>query len=185
MPKTILCFVGLIASGKDASKKYLEEKYGATSFRFSSILREALDALGIEKNRDNLITLSTWARQNFGEDLLAKTLTKKVGESDKEFIIIDGARRLSDLIYLKKLPCFHLIAIEAEPKIRYQRSLSRNENVGDAEKSYDTFLLDHEKETEITIPETMAVAEFKIDNNGELENLYNQIEEILSKLKNE
>jgi dephospho-CoA kinase len=171
-----------MASGKDASKKYLEEKYGAVSFRFSSILREALDLLGIEQNRDNLITISVWARQNFGEDLLAKAMAKKVEKSDQELVIIDGARRLSDLIYLKKLPGFHLIAIEATPEIRYQRSVSRNENPGDAEKSYETFLADHEKETEKTIPETMAQAEFKIDNSSSLEELQQQLEEIIKKV---
>ncbi|MBN2854174.1 AAA family ATPase [Patescibacteria group bacterium] len=182
MDKLIICFVGLIASGKDAAKKYLEEKYGAESFRFSSILRETLDALGVEKSRDNLILLSTWARENFGNDLLAKTIAKKAEEANNNLIIIDGARRLDDLIYLRKNKNFHLIAIEAEPKIRYERSLTRNENPGDKEKSYEIFLADHKKETEITIPETMASANFKIDNNGDFPALYRQIDDLMKNL---
>ncbi len=182
MDKLVICFVGLIASGKDAVKKYLEEKYGAESFRFSSILRETLDALGVEKNRDNLILLSTWARENFGNDLLAKTIAKKASEADNNLIIIDGARRLDDLKYLKENENFFLVSIEAIPEIRYERSLSRNENPGDAEKSYETFLKDHEKETEKTIPETMASADFKIDNNGDFKALYQQIDELMKKL---
>ncbi len=182
MDKLIICFVGLIASGKDAAKKYLEEKYGAESFRFSSILRETLDSLGVEKNRDNLILLSTWARENFGNDLLAKTMAKKASEATNNLVIIDGARRLDDLKYLKEHKNFFLIAIEASSEIRYKRSLSRNENPGDAEKSYETFLADHEKETEKTIPETMANANFKIDNNHDFESLYKQIDELMKGL---
>ena len=182
MDKLIICFVGLIASGKDAAKKYLEEKYGASSFRFSSVLRDALDSLGLENSRDNLITLSTWARETFGNDLLAKAIANKAKAIQANLIIIDGARRLDDLMYLRENPNFHLIAIEASPELRYKRSLLRNENPGDAEKNYETFLKDHKKETEVTIPETMAQADFKIDNNGDLANLYRQIDEIMRTL---
>lgn len=182
MNKLILCFVGQIASGKEVVKKYLENDYGAKSLRFSSILRDALDCLGVEDNRDNIIKLSTWSRSTFGNDLLAKTIAKKAKEIDNNLVIIDGARRIDDLIYLKENKNFNLIAIEAKTEIRYERSVLRNENPGDAQKSYQDFLNDQEKETEITIPETMAAANFKIDNNQDLNNLYRQIDIILQEL---
>jgi len=182
MDKLIICFVGLIAAGKDAAKKYLEQRYGATSFRFSSVLRDALDSLGLENSRDNLIILSTWARETFGNDLLAKAIANKAKAVQANLIIIDGARRLDDLIYLRENPNFHLIAIEASPELRYKRSLLRNENPGDAEKSYETFLEDHKKETEVTIPETIAQADFTIDNNGDFPALYRQIDELMKNL---
>ncbi len=182
MNKLILCFVGQIASGKDVLKKYLENEYGAKSLRFSSILRDALDCLGVENNRDNIIKLSTWSRSTFGNDLLAKTIAKKAKEIDNNLVIIDGARRIDDLIYLKENKNFQLIAIEADTKIRYERSLLRAENPGDAQKSYQDFLKDEKKETEITIPETMASANFKIDNNQDFKHLYQQIDNILQEL---
>lgn len=182
MKKTIICFVGPMASGKDVAKKYLEEKYQALSFRFSSVLRDSLDCLGVEASRDNLINLSSWARDNFGNDLLAKAIAKKAEKTQAEIIIIDGARRKDDLIYLKNSENFHLIAIDADPKIRYERLVLRNENAGDDKKSYQDFLNDHQKETETSIPETMAEAKFSIDNNTDLESLYKQLEEILKQL---
>jgi hypothetical protein len=39
MSKIILGFTGPIASGKEVAKKYIETKYGASSFKFSTILR--------------------------------------------------------------------------------------------------------------------------------------------------
>jgi len=182
MDKLILCFVGQIASGKDVAKKYLEKKYGAESLRFSSVLRDALICLGVEGNRDNIIKLSTWSRENFGNDLLAKTIATKAKKIKNKLIIIDGARRIDDLIYLKENKNFHLIAIETDTKTRYKRSVSRNENPGDEQKSYKDFLNDQEKETEITIPATMATANFKIDNNQDLNHLYKQIDNILQEL---
>lgn len=183
MDKLILCFVGLIASGKDAAKKHLETKYDAKSYRFSSVLRDALDCLGIETKRDNLITLSTWARNTFGNDLLAKAIAKKAKESDARLVIIDGARRIDDLKYLKEFDNFFVVSISADEKTRYKRSVARNENPGDKEKTFEEFLADHEKETEITIPETMAIADFEIDNNYDFDNLYQKIDEIIDNLK--
>lgn len=181
--KIIFGLVGPMASGKDAVKKYLEEKYQGTSFRFSSILRGVLDCLGIEHKRDNMIALSTWVRHTFGEDLLAKAIAKNVEESENNLIIVDGIRRLTDIEYLKRNPNFVLVAIDAKAKIRYERAVKRNENVGDDEKTYEDFLTDHTKETEATIPEVMLQANFNINNDEGFQELYQQVEQIIKAIQ--
>jgi len=183
MPKIILGFTGLIASGKDASKKYLEAKYGAKSFRFSTILRDVLSRLDVTITRDNMITLSTWARETFGQDLLARVIAKDVTNAKEEIIVVDGIRRLPDIEHLNKISGFVLISIDADPKKRYNRMLNRNENEGDAQKTMADFLADHQKETELTIPEVMAAAKYKINNNGTIEELYAQIDKIIADIK--
>lgn len=173
-----------MASGKDVSKIYLEEKYGAKSFRFSTVMREILNRLHLEISRPNLTKVSFCLRQTFGEDLFAKVIANDVASEEAPLIVVDGIRRLADIEYLKKIPGFHLISLEADPKIRYERAVKRNENVGDREKTFEQFLLDHQKlETEVTIPAVMAQAEFIIKNEGSLEDLYAQIEKIMATLK--
>lgn len=184
MAKLILGFTGPIASGKEVAKKYIETNYGGSNFKFSSILRGVLDYLDIENNRDNLIALSTFLRKQYGEDILAKAIAKSVKESKDEVIVIDGIRRLADIAYLKEVPGFILIAIDAAPEIRYQRSVIRNENPGDADKSYEDFLADHQKETEITIPEVMAKANYTLNNNGDLKQLHQEIDKIILEVQN-
>lgn len=184
MAKLILGFTGPIASGKEVAKKYIESNYGGSNFKFSTILREVLAYLDIENNRDNLMALSTFLRQQYGEDILAKAIAKKVKDSTEEVIVVDGIRRLADIAYLKKIPGFTLIAINAQPEIRYERSVVRNENPGDAEKSYETFLADHQKETEISIPEVMSQANYHLDNSGDLSNLYQEIDKIILAVQN-
>ncbi len=172
-----------MASGKDVSKKYLEEKYGAKSFRFSTILRDILNRLDLPTSRDNNIKLSTVLRENFGQDLLAKVMAKDIGRATEEIVVADGVRRLDDIFYLSKLPGFVLVSIEADLKIRYERMLARNENAGDHEKTFADFEADHKRETEITIPEVMAAAKYHLKNNGSLEELYQQLDKIISELK--
>ena len=183
MSKIIIGLVGPIASGKDVTKKYLESKYGAKHCKFSTPLRDVLNRLFIEISRDNIIDLSTILRERFGQDLLAKVMAHDASELDSDIVIIDGVRRLSDIEHLTKLSHFSLVKIDADSKIRYERMKLRNENVGDADKSYGEFMEDHERETEATIPEVMEKAKFSLDNSGGLEDLYKQIDELITKIQ--
>jgi len=183
MAKIIIGFTGLIASGKDASKKYLEQKYGAKSFRFSTILRDILNRLDLPINRDNMIEISTLLRNTFGQDLLAKVMAKDVAAAAGDIVVADGVRRLQDIKYLGQIPGFTLVSVDADPKTRYERMIIRNENEGDSQKTFTDFQDDHERETEKTIPEVMAAAKYHITNNGSLEELFAQIDKIIIKLK--
>ena len=182
--KIIIGFTGLMASGKDAAKKYLEEKYGAKSFRFSTIMRDILNRINVEISRPNLSAVSLCLRQTFGEDLFAKVLASDAENSEAKIVVVDGVRRLADIIHLSKLSGFHLIAIEADPKIRHERLVKRGENIGESEKTYEQFLADHQTETELTIPEVMSKADFIISNDGDFASLYSQIDKIVGKIQN-
>lgn len=184
MEKIIFGLISEMAGGKETVKRYLEEKYQAKSCRFSSIMRDILDRLYLEKSRDNIQKLSTALRQVYGEDILALTITKEVNDIKADIIVVDGVRRQADIKYLNELNNFYLIAIEVEAKTRYERLKKRNENPGDGEKSYADFLADHQKEADKQIPSVMKTANYKVDNNASLDNLYSQIDKIIKKIQN-
>jgi len=180
MSKIIIGFTGPIASGKEVAKKYLEEKYGANSHRFSTMLRDILNRLYIPLTRTNLQDISTTIRGCFGDDTMANVISEDVKNDNHDIVVVEGIRRLADIGALMALPNFFLISIEADSKIRYQRLIKRNENDGDSLKTYEDFLADHQKETETQIESVMAAAKFHLNNDGSLEDLYNQIEKIIS-----
>jgi len=126
--------------------------------------------------------LSTVLRVNFGEDLLAKAIALDTAKLDSNIVVIDGVRRSTDIEHLNKLPNFFLIKIDAEPKLRYERLVARNENEGDDKKTFEQFLKDHEAEADSLVPAVMATAKYSIDNNGSFEVLYKQVDEIIKKL---
>ena len=82
--KIILGLAGEISSGKGTITKYLTDKYGASSCRFSTMLRDILDRLYMEHSRENMQKLSTMLRQNFGEDVLAKVMSEDVKKDDNK-----------------------------------------------------------------------------------------------------
>ena len=182
MNKIILGLVGSLASGKETTKRYLVEKYNAKDCRFSTILRDVLVRIAVPVSRENLQKLSTILRSNFGENLLAKAIAMDASKFEADIVVVDGVRRFTDIEHLNELPNFVLIKIDADPKIRYERMKLRNENAGDAQKTFEEFLKDEEAEADKQIPEVMKTAKYAIDNSGSLEDLYKQIDEILKKL---
>ncbi len=181
--KIIIGIVGEICAGKGAAAAYLKEKYNGAVFKFSTPMREVMSRLYVEQTRENLQKFSLAMRSTFGDDLFTKVIAKDVARSDFSFIITDGIRRPSDIIELKKLPGFHLITIVADEKIRYERVKTRNENLSDATKTWNEFLKDAAGETEMTIRVIAAKAEYTINNNGSLEDLYKALDEVINKIK--
>jgi len=182
MSKLIIGLVGPLASGKGVVKKYLEDRHGAISYKFSDILRDILNRLNLPASRENLQNLSTNLRSIFGNDILARAMAHDTKKDNQNLVIIDGVRRLADVLPLINDPDFKLVAITADSKLRYERMLLRNENPGDANKTYAEFLVDCEKEADKHIPETMTHANYHLDNNRDLAHLYAQIDNLLIKI---
>ena len=181
--KIILGFVGDLASGKGTICKYLSEKYGTNAYRFSTMLRDVLKRLYVENTRENLQNLSTMLRTNFGQDLMSRVIAEDVKNDPKEIVAVEGIRRPTDITYLQKNPGFHLIYITADPKIRWERLVKRNENPGDDKKTFEDFLKDEQAEADRLIKELGKSAEYTITNDGNLEEFYGQMEAILKKIK--
>jgi len=177
--KIILGLAGEIASGKGTIAKYAAEKYGAKTWRFSTMLRDVMDRLSIEQTRPNIQLMSRILRENFGEDLFARVMAEDVKKTTGEIVVIDGVRRLADVKYLKELPEFKLVYLEADLEKRYERIVKRGENSDDTKKTFAEFQKDHEGESELQIKDLKKYADLLIDNNGSYEGLYQRVDEIL------
>ena len=125
--KIILGLVGPIAAGKGTIATYLEQKYSASTYRFSSIMRDLLIRLHLPLSRENLQDISTMLRQRFGEDLFAKVIAENVIQDNNKIIVVDGIRRLADIKYLTRIKDFVLVKVAADPHLRYQRLIKRTE----------------------------------------------------------
>lgn len=181
--KLIFGFTGLMVSGKGMSTKYLEEKHGADTFRYSTILRDILDRIYVEQSRDNLIKISEGVRGIFGENTLAKAIAGDVEGAAAELVIVEGIRRLADIEYLAKLPNFVLVEIFADSKVRHERLMKRGENTDDTTKTYEQFLSDHRRSTEITIPDVVKLATEHVNNNGTTEELYATLDALVARYR--
>ncbi len=182
MNKLILAFAGEMWCGKWTAVNYLVKKYGWISYKFSQILRDLLDRLYWEQSREKLQKISTIIREEFWEDLLSKAIYFDLKNSDNSFIILDWVRRKSDIEILQTLPYFKLIYIDVDLNTRFDRIKIRWENTDDLTKTFEQFKLEQKCETELQIVWLKKYANYIIDNNWELENLYKTLNDILFSL---
>ena len=180
--KIIIGIVGENASGKSTLTNYICEKYNAKSFRFSDILSDVLTRIHTENSRENLQKLSTTLRQQFGEDILSKTLALDMTTSSAEVTVTEGIRRPSDIAFLKELPGFVLVAINTDMRTRFERLHTRGEKADDATKTWEDFLIDANHEAELQIKEIAATATITLDNNTTKENLFAQVNSFMIEL---
>jgi dephospho-CoA kinase len=185
MQKIVIGFIGEIASGKGTVAKYLQEKYGCNTYRFSTMLRDVAARLYIEPTRENLQNLSRILREQFGQSLLSRVIAEDVLHDKKDLVVVEGVRRPMDIMYLQQNPAFRLVYITADAKTRWERLVQRRENPGDSEKTFEQFTQEDAAEPEQHITSLGKQAPHKIDNNGDLEKLKEQIEHIVAKLKAE
>lgn len=178
--KKIFGFVGHIASGKGAACDYLRTTHNAGYHRYSTILRDLVRRIYLPEDRDHLIRISEILRREFGEDTLARVIKEDVVADTSEIVCVDGIRRLADIVELRKLPNFTIVFIDAEQRLRYERLIQRSENSDDRTKTFEEFVADGQRPTELSINEVADIAHVTINNNGTLDEFHAQLDKILA-----
>jgi dephospho-CoA kinase len=181
MAKLIIGIVGENAAGKTTASEYLKNKFNAVTFRFSDMLGDILKRLYLETSRTNMQLLSTILRQNFSEDIMSKVIALDAKNASADVVITEGVRRPSDIPYLKELSNFILIYIKAEEQIRFSRLATRGEKPDDATKTWEEFQTEGQQESEQQILTIAKTANYTVDNNGTIENTYQQLDQIIAK----
>ncbi|MFA5935899.1 MAG: AAA family ATPase [Patescibacteria group bacterium] len=182
--RIVIGLVGRKGSGKGTVARLLKERYGASVYRFSDLLRETLDRLYVEKNRENLVALSEILRHQFGEGVLKQAMVRRVGDDPSRLIVIDGIRRLDDLNGLEELGTFYLINIAAPVELRHERVAQRGENAGETTRTFDAFKEMEMLPTEVTIGDVEPKARKTIENLGSYDELAAKVDELMSEIKN-
>ena len=183
MSKIIIGLAAELAGGKGTATKYIVEKYDGSSHRFSTMLRDILDRIYLGHSRENMQKLSTMLRQTYGEDTMAKVMFEDTKKDEHDVVVIDGVRRPADMTYLTQLPEFKLLYIDVGIKKRYERIIKRGENPDDVTKTFEQFEKDQLGEADAQIRSLKEKADFVLNNDGPVEELYQQIDKIINDLK--
>lgn len=188
--KLTIGIVGPICSGKETLGEYLRRKYKATHYSLSDVIRDELDFLGFDRHsRELLQAIGNELRHHRGPDYLARKILDKMRAKDHEFTVISSIRNPEEVYFLRdNLPNFHLLAIDADKKIRYKR-LRKRGRLGDP-KSWEEFLKAEERELDqktkeffqIQVDNTSSEADFFINNDRGKKSLYRNIDRLLNSI---
>ena len=174
---------GTKGAGKGELSKLLQER-GFELFSMGDLVRKEAKERGIELTKENLQKLGMLLSKEEGQNFVVRRIISKV-EKDKNYVI-EGFRFVEDIIPFKKRKDFSLIGITATLEVRWKRVESRkraDDNIVSFEefKKYDAI-----ENTSIkgqNVMECLKMADFRIVNDGSLEELDEKLTSILEKIK--
>lgn len=179
----VIGLIGEKGSGKGTVARYLNEKYGADHFGTSKILKRTIDDLCLPATRDNLIKLGLIMKEGFWPSVIIDALIKDMEKSGAPVVVADGIRMHGDVEPFRKKygKNFKLVYVTAPISIRYERTLKRKEKIGEDKTTFEQFLAEEGRLTEISIHEIGAGADLIIDNVGSVDKIYKQIDRFMKK----
>lgn len=181
----IIGITGTLGAGKGTIVEYLINHYGYKHFSVRGYLIEEATRRGLEINRDTFVAVANDLRANHSPSFITDELYKQAAEFGQN-AIIESVRTPGEVESLRKNADFVLFAVDADPKIRYERIVNRNSETDHV--SFETFIENEQREMSSTDPnhqnvgKCMQMADYVFQNNGNFEDLHRQIEEVLAKL---
>ncbi len=178
----IIGLTGTNASGKTEFVNYLETK-GFKSYSLSDIIRDELSAKNEPHSRKNMIETGNLLRKEFGASVLADRIKEKVSEKN---VVIDSIRNPAEILSLRELPNFFMVAIDAPAELRFQRAKQRG-RLEDVDSLEDFIAMENKEKSqnsnEQNLTVCMQMAEFKIFNDGDLNKFHKAIDKTLAEIK--
>jgi dephospho-CoA kinase len=183
MKKLVIGLVGEKGSGKETFGNLLQELLPGKNIkrvRSSDVLVETLAIWGLEKTRENLQNLAIWMDETFGAGTLSKVVYQRIQDLEADIVIFDGVRWATDVEIINKFPDHRLIYITAPVQTRFDRLKKRQEKAYEETTSFEQFMSEEKKKNELLIPEIGGKADFRIENDGNMETFMKKIEDIVS-----
>lgn len=179
----IIGITGTLGAGKGTIVDYLIQHYGYKHYSVRGYLTEEAERRGMEINRDTFVVVANDLREKYGPSYITDELYKQA-EAAGVNAIIESVRTPGEVKSLRKNEHFLLFAVDADPKVRYDRVVLRNSETDHV--SYETFIENEQREMSSTDPahqnvgRCMEMADYVFHNDGDFDDLYRQVEEALS-----
>lgn len=183
----IIGITGTLGAGKGTIVDYLQKQHGFAHFSVRDFLTAEIEKRKLPLNRDSMVEVANELRAKYSPSYIVEQLYELAKQSGKDSII-ESIRTLGEVKALRKLDGFRLLAVDADPALRYKRITERKSATDSV--SFETFL-DNEKremtstdDTKQNLSACIAAADFTLHNDGSFEKLYAQIEQALQKVYN-
>ncbi len=183
----IIGITGTIGAGKGTIVKYLVSKKGFVHYSVRDFLNEEIKKRCLTANRDNMVVVANELRTRHSPYYIIEQLYNRAKESGRENCIIESIRTPGEINFLRKQRNFYLFAIDANPKIRYNRVFVRGSETDHI--SYKIFADNESREMTSNNPnkqnlsKCIEMADYVFNNDKKISYLYNQVENVLKKIR--
>jgi dephospho-CoA kinase len=178
---TIIGITGTLGAGKGTVVEYLQTK-GFAHYSMTGFIVREIERRGLPVNRDSMTVVANDLRATYSPSYIAEALYKEAAAAGMN-AVIESLRTEGEVQALRSKGNFLLFAIDADPKIRYERIAARGSAKDNV--SFEKFLADETREMHATDPakqnlaRCIELADYRLVNNDTKEELYSQIDQIL------
>lgn len=176
----ILGLTGKNASGKGEVAEFLKSK-GFYYYSLSDVIRDEVRKRGQEVTRDRLVAVGNELRSKHGAGYLARQVLVGI-QGDKNYVV-DSFRHPDEIKVFRRRPDFYLLAMQADPRVRFQRIKERGRESDPA--TFQDFLALEKREEANPESEQQQLnaaeerADFRIRNDGSVAELHQKVSELL------
>ena len=181
----IIGITGTLGAGKGTIVDYILQNKDFAYFSVRSYLIDQLKSRNLEVNRDTMTQLANELRATHHPAFVVEELYNIAKQNGKN-CIIESIRTPGEIQMLKKNDDFYLFAVDADPKIRYERIVIRNSETDKID--FDTFIQNEKREMNTDDPnkqnlsKCLEMADFVFTNNGSLDALQKEVDKVLQKI---
>lgn len=185
----IIGITGSIGGGKGTVVDYLIEKKGFAHYSSSGLLTEILEERRETVDRDGMNRIANELRTaNPDGGVPAETYKRYQADGSPEYAIFEALHNVAEVKFIQSIGGI-VIGVTADPEVRYDRIKARGSVKDNVTK--EEFIEQQKREEEGTddpnksnIYAALKQADYIIENNGTLEELHQQIDDVLIKLEN-
>jgi dephospho-CoA kinase len=185
----VIGLTGTLGAGKGTVAEYLVERKKFIHFSVRSFIEREMTRRKLPINRDTITETANNIRKEHSPSFIVEELYKEANEAITAGAnsIIESIRTPGEVSFLKTKGNFYLLAVDADPKIRYERIYRRASTTD--EVTFEKFLSDEKREmssedpSKQNISRCIELADFKVSNDGTQEELYAQIDKILKNIE--
>lgn len=175
----IIGITGTLGAGKGTIVEYLVENKGFNHYSVRQYLIEVIEKKGLPVNRDSMTNVANELRAANTPYYIVGELYKQAAEQDKN-AVIESIRTPGEVEFLQQQGNFKLIAVDADPKIRYDRIKIRKSSTDHID--FETFLSNEKREMTTTDPnkqnlnKCIEMADIIITNDGTMDEMLDQLQ---------
>lgn len=178
-----LVLIGRTGCGKDTFVEYALTKYSIPSIKYSTVIAEVAQELGIEVDAPTLkVKQQLWGpilRKQYGTISYVKRMAEKV--KGKNYIV-NGSRAHEEMDLLKQElgKDVVFIGIQASFDVRFSRVQNRGADF--SFKTLDDFKVSEARESESQIDGMLEKCDYTLTNNTSVEEFHKKIDNLFSEL---
>jgi len=174
----IIGITGTLGAGKGTIVDYLVKEKGFRHFSVRGYLIKEIEKRGMLVNRDSMTSVANELRAQNSPSFIIEELYKEAVEAG-ENAIIESIRTPGEIDFLEKQGNFTLLAVDADPKIRFERIKLRASSTDKID--FETFVANEKREMESSDPNKQNLgkcierANVVLNNNGSISQLIDQL----------